>query len=98
MTSSQDAAGTSAAPTRVPLGCKVFGHDHGFTADRATMRWTCSRGCGVGGSKSYPGPSTAQHYARAFDRRDNRDVGRRAPLIGLVPLRLWRRIRTGRRS
>ncbi len=86
----------STQPT--PLACRIFGHDYSFSARGATMRWTCSRGCGTGGSKTYPDPRSAARYAEAFDRRDNRDLGRRAPLIGLLPLRLWRRIRTGRRD
>lgn len=72
------------------VGCMVFGHDHTFRADGPTMRWECRRGCGAGGSKTYPSTLDAARYASAFDRRDTKDVGRRAPLIGLLPLRLWR--------
>lgn len=71
-------------------GCAVFGHDYTFRADGPTMRWECSRGCGSGASKTYPSALDAARYARAFDRRDSAEVGRRAPLIGLLPLRLWR--------
>jgi hypothetical protein len=35
----------------------------------------------------------ARRYARAFNRRDTDDLGKRAPLIGLLPLRLWRKVR-----
>ncbi len=54
------------------------------------MRWSCARECGAGGAKLYPTPEQAAHYARALDREDRDDLGRRAPLIGLLPLRLWR--------
>jgi hypothetical protein len=62
------------------LACRVFGHDFQFSAEDATMRWACSRGCGEGGSKTYPTAEDAALYARAFDRRDREDLGRRAPL------------------
>jgi hypothetical protein len=29
----------------------------------------------------------------SFNRRDTDDLGKRAPLVGLLPLRLWRRFR-----
>ena len=54
------------------------------------MRWTCERGCGAGGERTYTTPSDAERYARAFDREDREDIGRRAPLVGLFPLRLAR--------
>lgn len=57
------------------------------------MRWACARGCGAGGEKRYPSGAEAQRYAAAFDREDREDLGRRAPLIGLLPLRLWRAFR-----
>lgn len=57
------------------------------------MIWECERGCGFGGSKQYATAEEARRYALAFDRRDSRDIGRRAPLIGLFPLRLWHRLR-----
>lgn len=56
------------------------------------MRWRCARGCGAKGSKRYPTAEDAALYARAFDREDPEDLGRRAPL-GLFPLwvlRAWR--------
>ncbi|QKW39717.1 hypothetical protein HUT06_41530 [Actinomadura sp. NAK00032] len=68
--------------------CRIFGHDFRFTADGATMRWTCARGCGAGGAKEYGTASEAQRYARAFDKKDTDDMGRRAPLVGLFPLRM----------
>ena len=63
------------------------------------MRWRCERGCGAGGEKLYASPADAARYARAFDREDRQELGRRAPLIGLLPLRIvWlaRRLRSGR--
>jgi hypothetical protein len=53
------------------------------------MRWTCERGCGAGGSKDYASPEEAARYAAAFDRDDRSELGRRAPLLGMFPLRLW---------
>jgi hypothetical protein len=65
----------------VPLACRVFGHRYRFAADGATMRWTCER-CGtLGGEKAYESPGDAERFARAFDREDRDDLGRRAPLI-----------------
>lgn len=61
------------------------------------MRWRCARGCGAQGSKRYPTPQDAERYARAFDREDSADLGRRAPL-GLLPLRLLRTWRLRRRK
>ena len=75
------------------VACRVFGHAPVFEADGATMRWTCARGCADGaGSKSYETADQASRYAKAFNRRDT-DFGGRAPMIGLLPLRLWRRLR-----
>lgn len=72
------------------LRCRIFGHRYRFTADRAAMSWTCER-CGtLGGSKEYASPDEATRFVRAFDREDRDDLGRRAPLIGLLPLRIWR--------
>lgn len=56
------------------------------------MHWTCERDCGqASGCKTYPTAQQALRYATAFDRRN--ELGKRAPLIGLLPLRLWRRFR-----
>jgi hypothetical protein len=72
------------------LACRLLGHRYRFRADGRTMTWQCERCGAVGGSKDYDSPDDAAHYARAFDREDRADIGRRAPLIGLLPLRLWR--------
>ncbi len=75
------------------LSCRVFGHRYGFRAEGRVMVWECERGCGAGGSKEYRTAEQALRYATAFDRRDSDDLGRRAPFIGLFPLRLWRWMR-----
>jgi hypothetical protein len=75
------------------VACRVFGHRYRFEADGRTMRWTCQRGCGARGQKMYPTAADAHRYASAFDREDRADMGRRAPLIGLLPLRIWRTLR-----
>lgn len=78
------------------LGCRLLGHRPRFRAEGATMRWECLRGCGMAGVKTYPTAAEAERYARAFDREDRADLGKRAPLIGLLPLRLARALRRGR--
>jgi hypothetical protein len=75
------------------FACRVLGHRYRFQADGRTMRWTCQRGCGAGGSKTYTTAADARRYASAFDREDRDDLGRRAPLIGGLPLRIWRALR-----
>ena len=75
------------------VGCRIFGHRYRFEAEGRTMHWTCERGCGAGGEKVYASAADARRYARAFDREDRADIGRRAPLIGLLPLRIWRALR-----
>lgn len=76
--------------------CRILGHDYSFDSEGHTMRWRCTRGCAAGGSKAYSSAKAAERYATALDRRDTEDLGRRAPLIGLLPLRLWRRFSRGR--
>jgi hypothetical protein len=61
------------------------------------MAWSCSRCGSRGGEKVYPSEAEARRYAAAFNREDRSDLGRRAPLIGLLPLRLWRLWRDHRR-
>jgi hypothetical protein len=75
------------------VSCRVFGHRYRFAALGPEMRWTCGR-CGhEGGVKRYASAADARRYAAAFDREDRRDLGRRAPYFGLLPLRLWRLLR-----
>jgi hypothetical protein len=82
----------------VVLRCRLLGHRYRFTTEGATMRWTCQR-CGiVGGEKGYASAADAATYARAFDREDRDDLGRRAPYMGLLPLRLARALRQRRRG
>lgn len=73
--------------------CRLLGHRFRFTAAGPTMTWRCVRGCGAGGSKTYRTDADAQRYAAAFDRDDAADLGSRAPLVGLFPLRLVRALR-----
>ena len=75
--------------------CRLLGHRMRFTAEGATMRWSCARGCGAGGEKLYPSAADAARYASAFDREDREDIGRR-PLLSLLPLKLARRLGGGR--
>lgn len=75
------------------LACRILGHRYRFEADGRIMRWTCRRACGARGEKLYPTPADARRYANAFNREDRENLGRRAPLIGLLPLRIWRAIR-----
>jgi hypothetical protein len=58
------------------------------------MRWSCARGCGAGGEKGYATAAEAARFARAFDREDREQLGRRAPLVGLFPLRLMHALRS----
>jgi hypothetical protein len=70
-------------------GCRVLGHRYRFSAEGASMRWTCER-CGEGASKRYASARDARRYAEAFDRREEQDLGKR-PLLSLLPLWLARR-------
>jgi hypothetical protein len=79
------------------LRCQILGHRPRFTAAGATMRWDCERGCGQGGSREYATAAEAAMYARGLNREDRDDVGRRAPLVALLPMRLFRALR-GRRA
>jgi hypothetical protein len=76
----------------------MIGHRYRFTADGTTMRWACERCGAAGGEKTYASPDEAARFARAFDREDRDDVGRRAPLFGLFPLRLAWLFRRRRRA
>ncbi|MGZ4257574.1 MAG: hypothetical protein ACXVRE_07415 [Gaiellaceae bacterium] len=75
------------------LACRLLGHRLRFRAEGELMLWECQRGCGAGGSKRYDTAVEAHRYASAFDREDRDDLGRRAPLVGLFPLRLYRALR-----
>lgn len=78
----------------MPLGCRIFGHRPAFRAEDRTMVWECERGCGQGGGrKTYATAAEAQRFAAAFDRRDDADLGKNAPVLGMFPLRIWRWLR-----
>jgi hypothetical protein len=73
--------------------CRVFGHQPTFEVEGNTMHWACAR-CGEApGAKEYGSPEDAQRFASAFNKRDADDLGKRAPLLGLLPLRIWRWVR-----
>ncbi|GAB3553150.1 hypothetical protein [Actinopolyspora lacussalsi] len=76
----------------------MLGHRYRFRAVDAELRWHCERGCGAGASKRYPTAELAARYATALDREDRAALGERAPLIGLLPLRLWRSLGQKRRG
>lgn len=57
------------------------------------MRWECERACGAGGSKQYASAADARRYASELDRRDGEDLGKRAPFLGMFPLRIYRALR-----
>ncbi|MCV7257561.1 hypothetical protein [Mycobacterium shimoidei] len=72
--------------------CRLMGHRLRFHADGQTMHWECARGCGqAGGHKTYDTAEQAIRYAAAFDRTG--DLDKRAPMLGLLPLRLWHKLR-----
>jgi hypothetical protein len=75
--------------------CTVFGHRFVFRAEGNVMRWECDRGCDAGGSKRYATEAEAVRYATGLNRRDNDELGKRAPLLGLLPLRVFRRLAGG---
>jgi hypothetical protein len=75
------------------LACRLLGHRFRFGAGGATMTWSCECGCGAHGSKAYPSAAHARRYAAAFDREDRADLGRRAPMLGMLPLRVHRALR-----
>ena len=77
------------------IACRILGHRPRFWTDEEVMRWDCERGCGFEGEKRYGSPAEAQRYARALDRRDSDDLGKR-PTLSLLPLWLGRR--AGRRG
>jgi hypothetical protein len=77
------------------LRCRLLGHDWHFYADAETMRWKCGRCGGAAGEKRYESAMHAEGFARAFDRRDSDDMGRRAP-VSVFPVRIARALR-GRR-
>lgn len=57
------------------------------------MMWDCGRCDHPGGMKDYGSAATAQRYATALDKEDRDELGRRAPLLGMFPLRIARYLR-----
>lgn len=74
------------------LACRVKGHRIRFTTEGPTMRWTCERGCGEGGEKTYDSAAEAARFAAAFDKRDSARVGDH-PTLSTLPLWLVRKLR-----
>jgi hypothetical protein len=72
------------------LRCQLMGHRPRFSSSGETLSWECERGCGARGTKRYPSAAEAARYAKAFDREDRKDIGRR-PLLSLLPLGLARK-------
>lgn len=75
------------------LRCRVLGHRYRFHAAGNAMVWTCQRGCGARGEKVYESDAQAIRYARGLDRDDRRELGKRAPLLGMLPLRIIHSLR-----
>jgi hypothetical protein len=73
--------------------CAIFGHRYRFGSEGTTLRWTCERCGATGGEKEYGSVAEAARFAKAFDREDRDEIGRRAPFLGMFPLRIWRRLR-----
>ncbi|MGN6576270.1 MAG: hypothetical protein ACTHKG_11325 [Nocardioides sp.] len=85
---------TAQGSSTTALSCRLLGHRPAFRSAGRRLVWECERDdCDMRGAKEYASPETAQRFADAFDRRDSADLGRRAPLLGLFPLRLWHRMR-----
>ena len=72
------------------LACRIGGHRFRFRANGQVMRWSCERCGATGGEKTYSSAAEATRFATALDREDRSELGRRAPLVALLPLRLWR--------
>ena len=75
------------------LRCRILGHRYRFWAEGSIMRWECQRVCDAGGHETYDSPAAPRRYAAAFDREDRDELGRRAPVPGMFPLRLWHKTR-----
>jgi hypothetical protein len=80
-------------PSISMLRCRLLGHRYRFWSEGDTMHWRCERDCGAQGAKRYPSAVDARRYAGALDREDIEDRGRRAPLLGLLPVRIARALR-----
>jgi hypothetical protein len=76
----------------------MLGHRYRFAADGRVMRWHCTRGCDAGGEKTYATAEEAERYAAALDRGGDPDAGGAPPLLGALPVWLWRRSRRHRKD
>jgi hypothetical protein len=74
------------------LACRVMGHQVRFVTDGPTMRWSCERGCGEGGEKTYATAAEAERYAAAFNVRDS-DKAHNHPTLSTLPLWVVRKLR-----
>jgi hypothetical protein len=82
------------------LSCRVLGHRYRFRVEGATMLWSCQRGCGAAGVKTYASEAAAARYARAFDDPDSAVAAHGFVPLSLLPLRAWHllRHRLGKKS
>jgi hypothetical protein len=78
------------------LRCALLGHRPRFTAAGNILLWTCSRGCGAGGSREYSNAADAARYASAFDLEDHAGRGGHTPPLGMFPLWIVRALRARR--
>lgn len=73
--------------------CRLLGHRYRFRAEGTAMLWSCERCGSPGGVKDYATADEARRYAAALDVEDRSDLGRRAPLAGLLPMRVVHLVR-----
>lgn len=67
-----------------PIACRVAGHRWQFEREDATLRWSCARGCDVGGERTYDNAAEAERYLRHFDRAPGPPTSFVAALGGTV--------------
>jgi hypothetical protein len=87
---------TPTALSKPEAACRLLGHRYVFTAEGVVMTWRCAR-CAEGGAKQYSDPASAARFAAGLNADSAGGLGRRAPLIGLFPLRVWHHWRNRRR-
>ena len=75
------------------LRCRLLGHRLRFQAEGRVLVWTCERGCTARGEKTYDSADQAARYALHLDRDVRRQLGKRAPLLGMFPLRIIHSLR-----
>jgi hypothetical protein len=74
------------------LACRALGHRIHFATEGPTLRWSCERGCGEGGEKTYDTASEARRFATAFNKKDSERAGNH-PTISTLPLWVVRKLR-----